>query len=48
MSSATEGSMAPATAEEAGRPPAVEARGLTRTFESPGGGSIPVLREIDL
>ncbi|WP_420634691.1 ABC transporter ATP-binding protein [Candidatus Palauibacter sp.] len=30
------------------RPPAVEARGLARTFSSPDGGLIPVLKGIDL
>ena len=29
-------------------PAAVEARGLTRTFPSPDGGTIPVLRDVDL
>ena len=48
MSSAAEGSVAQATAKEVVRPAAVEARGLTRTFLSPGGGSIPVLRGVDL
>lgn len=48
MSSTAKGLVADEAAEEAGRPSAVEARGLTRTFQSPDGGSIPVLRSIDL
>ena len=32
---------------EASPPPAVETYGLSRAFPSPGGGSIPVLQEID-
>ncbi len=48
MTPAAEDSTAPAPSADAVRPAAVEARGLTRTFPSPAGGSIPVLREIDL